>query len=520
MPVDSPTALLARFATITEVLCHRAETSGDDVAYAAGEASLTYRGVLEEAGRLGGCLATAGVRAGDRIAIVLPAGLDFMRVFWAIQWVGAIPCALNPQVPSATALRRAARVRPSLVVYDAANHPSIADATSLRAIDVGSLSRLGGSASRWNGSRDDLAFLQPTSGTSGEPRIAMLRQRNVLDVLAMTAVAANMTYDDILVAWVPPWHDLGLVRFAIGAVCINGTCHIVPPAIQTIPLWLETIARTRATITGAPDFAWRLAARLGDPSLDLSSLRYAINGGEPVRSSTVRSFENRYGLENVVMPGYGLAEATLTVSFSPIGEPVATDARGNVSCGPPTPGVEVRIDETGEILVGGPGVFAGYLDAPEATAEMLRDGWLHTGDEGYLDDGGRLYVLGRRRAMIKRGGAVLSPRELEEAAQNAASVRIAAAFGSSSPQGTEEIVVVLESDASDSAAVVESVSREVMREIGFAPDRILLVASRSIPRTWNGKIRHAALRDEFTSGRLEAAGLVLFDSKKDRPSAV
>ena len=160
-----------------------------------------------------------------------------------------------------------------------------------------------------------------------------------------------------MVSWVPPWHDLGLVRFMIGSVYNGAACHIVTPSIQTIPRWLETITKVRGTISGAPDFAYRLAARFADPSaIDLSSVRWMTNGGEPVRLSTIEAFETRFDCRGVVCPGYGLAEATLGVTCIRPGETIRVDERGNVGCGKALPGVEVKIDVegddgAGEILV-------------------------------------------------------------------------------------------------------------------------------------------------------------------------
>jgi acyl-CoA synthetase (AMP-forming)/AMP-acid ligase II len=297
----------------------------------------------------------------------------------------------------------------------------------------------------------------------------------------------------------------------------------VPPAIRTLPLWLRTASEVRATILGAPDFAWRLATRLVDPAgLDLSSLRFATNGGEPVRQSTILAFEERFGVPGVIRPGYGLAEATLGVTGLRQGEPLRVDARGNVSCGRPLPGVEVRIAQeaggTGEILVRGAAVFSGYFGADEASAEILRDGWLHTGDIGQLDADGHLYVLGRKRAMIKRGGAPLAPREVEEAAEGVPGLRIAAAVGM--PPGpetaTEEIAVAIEIDpACEPSRIAEDVAAAIEKALGFAPDRVVVLAPRTLPRTANGKIRHPELRRELIEGDLERRGAVLFSARRE-----
>ncbi|HEX7679334.1 MAG TPA: AMP-binding protein [Thermoanaerobaculia bacterium] len=343
---------------------------------------------------------------------------------------------------------------------------------------------------------DAIAFLQPTSGTSGEPLAAMITQGNLMASLHSSQDLIDPSSSDVLVGWVPPWHDLGLLRFLLGPVYFGIPCYLIPPAVKTIGEWLGTISTVKGTISGAPDFAWRLATRLVDAgAVDLRSLRFATNGGEPVRASTIAAFEIHFGLHGVLRPGYGLAEATLGVAATRPGEGLRVDERGNVSCGTPLKNVEVRIEDD-EILVQGPAVFAGYFAAAAPTALALRDGWLHTGDVGKRDDDGHLYILGRRRAMIKRGGVMLAPREIEEAVQTLPQVRLAAAVGIAS-ELTEEIVVVVEVEK-DASSIGGLVAAAVERSIGFVPDRVLVQERGSIPRTSNGKIRHAVLRDQLT----------------------
>ena len=213
----------------------------------------------------------------------------------------------------------------------------------------------------------------------------------------------------------------------------------------------------------------------------------------------------------MIRPGYGLAEATLGVTSVRAGENIRLDARGNVACGRPFDDIEVRIDG-GEILVRSAGVFAGYFDANDATRETLRDGWLHTGDIGKLDADGNLYVLARKRAMLKRGGVPLAPRELEEAALTVPGVRIAAAVAlpPAADRVTEEIVITVESNDADHHAMQRAVAHAVESAIGFTPDRVLVLARRAIPRTHNGKIRHDVLRSMLAG----------FSSVRSNPSEI
>ena len=359
--------------TLSAALATRAEQAPGALAFGGRRRNPELRRASEEeAAALAGGLARLGVGPGDRVALLLPAGLDFVRVFFALQMLRAIPCAFDPGAPPETAARRAAQVCPTLTLT--AGAAAAFTAAGLRWAALADVPRQAPIRLLPAGTGDDPAFLQPTSGTSGEPRAAVILQRQALASLRSARDGIGIGTADVLVSWVPPWHDLGLLRFVLGPVYFGAPCHLVEPAIRTLPLWLRTASEVRATILGAPDFAWRLATRLVNPAgLDLSSLRYATNGGEPVRRSTIEAFEARFGTPGVLRPGYGLAEATLGVTSLRPGEPLRVDDRGNVSCGRPLPGVEVRIMEeekmkqekkeeerTGEILVRGAAVFAGY----------------------------------------------------------------------------------------------------------------------------------------------------------------
>jgi acyl-CoA synthetase (AMP-forming)/AMP-acid ligase II len=473
--------------TLREILLARAAHHPDRLAFDDGRRRVTYRELLQRASGQAARLTSAGVRPGDRVALAMSAGVSFAEAFWAAQLLGAATCAFNPHVPPARLERRAARIRPRLTIRDG----DLDGAAGVRRPPPEPPTEPG-----------DLAYLQPTSGTSGEPRAAMLLHSTVLAYLAGDD-EDWATEDDVFVDWVPPWHDYGLVRFIIGGVAHGAPCHIVEPAVRTIPQWLATIARVRATVSGGPDFAYRLALRMVDPAtVDLTSLRNVGNGGEPVRLSSVVGFEQAFDVPGAVRPGYGLAETTLGVVATAPGQPHSADAHGNFALGAPRAGVELRvegdIDSPGEILLRGESIFAGYFDAPEDTAAALRDGWLYTGDVGYVADG-NLYVLGRRRSMIKRGGAVIAPRELEEVAEEVDGVRIAAAVGLPDSVGTTEAAVLAVEHAragsTDEQAVARAVAHAVAVSVGFAPERVVVLPPRSIPRTESGKIRHARLRD-------------------------
>ncbi len=515
--------------TLDAVLTARSGNAPTRLAFSAAAETVTYAELRAETEALAGGLARLGVACGDRVVLVLPAGLAFIRAFFALQRLAAVPCALDPQVPPRTTAARATRVRPRLVLTAGAGAEGIAAACGAAGLPVVDFTTVPRAAPfpEQRGPGNDVALLQLTSGTTGEPRAAVITQKNVLASLRAARELLAIEPKDILVSWVPPWHDLGLLRFVLGPVYFGTPCHLVSPAIRTLGQWLARASEVRATILGAPDFAYRLAARLVNPhGLDLSSLRFATNGGEPIRQSTIVAFEERFHVPGVIRPGYGLAEATLGVTCLRPGERLRVDGHGNVSCGQPLRDVEVRIagsgvetGRVGEILVRGPACFAGYFEAPEESQQALRGGWLHTGDVGALDADGHLYVLSRERALLKRGGVPLAPRELEEPVERLPGVRIAAAVGLP-PAGegaSEEIVLVVEVDPAHGCSpsqLAAAAAATLEGTVGFGAETMLVLAPRSIPRTANGKIRYQELRRKLAGGELDREGSILFTQRR------
>ena len=205
-----------------------------------------------------------------------------MEAFWALQLIGAIACVFNPSVPARTVAGRVERDPSSPGGHRRAGERN---AASRREDDRDGDRR-----------EEDLALLQLTSGTSGAPRASMIRHRNVMAYMRTSSAAGQLAPDDIFVSWVPPWHDLGLIRFIIGPAYYGVSCHIVEAAVNTIPEWLQTISQVRGTLSAAPDFAFRLAVRMVNPeTVDLTSLRFVTSGGEPVRWSSIQAFKTHLG---------------------------------------------------------------------------------------------------------------------------------------------------------------------------------------------------------------------------------
>ena len=516
---------MGSFDSVIDALAGRARDTPDATAFAVGDECVSYGALLEQARALAGAVSACGLPPGGRVAILLPTSLDFIRVLFAVQGLGGVPVAVNPGLPAEAIDRRLAQVRADLAVVSHETRALLGSRPGgavCRLISIADLARHSGPGATpfVRPSPEAVAFLQFTSGTSGEPRAAVTLHRQLTAWIALAGERLDVRPSDRLASWVPLHYGMGLVRFVFGALMFGCPAHLVPASIANLDVWLRTLSRVRATITGCPDTGYRLAARLVRPEgLDLGALRVATNGGETVRVSTIEQFQQRFHVRGAIRPVYGLAEATLGVADTAPGEHLRVDAGGTVSSGRPYRGVEVRIaapdgsdvplGADGEIVVRGETVFAGYFDDPVATSEVLRGGWLHTGDVGSLDGDGYLFVRGRARVLIKRGGALIAPREVEDAVDRVAGVQASAAVGipRASAAGTEELVVVAEVEPDttpDSARhLTERIVREVVRAIGAAPQVIHLVAPGSIPRTATGKTRYPELRRLVEGGELD-----------------
>jgi len=259
---------------------------------------------------------------------------------------------------------------------------------------------------------------------------------------------------------------------------------------------------------------------IGDPSgIDLSSVKQALSGAEPVRFSTIEAFEKKFGVQNLITPCYGLAEATLAVAIWPRRTPLRPDPTGRfLSVGQPCRGVSVRIvDEAGpveaglegEVCVKSPGVMQGYYNNPEATRQAISpDGWLRTGDLGFVDHEGYLFVTGRLKDLIIAGGENIVPVDVEEIVDHIPGVRYSAAVGIESERtGSQRLHVVAEvrEGAGDTAAL-RSLVREIVQRVhqgrGHRPARVLLVRPGTIPKTSSGKIQHSRLARMIADGEL------------------
>ncbi len=357
------------------------------------------------------------------------------------------------------------------------------------------------------------AFVQPSSGTTGDPKGVVIGHGALLANLAAIGEHWDLGSTDVGLSWLPLFHDMGLIGTMINALFLGGTLYHWPTAsfLRSPGRFLQLVGELDVTMTVAPPFALQLVARRQQrrvSTVDLSGLRSILVGAELIRPEVLVDFNAAfapYGLRpTAVTPSYGLAEATVGVTAMPAGSAfriVDLDPHPAVSCGSPLPGVEVACTEAGEVVVRSPALMEGYLDDPAATAATVVDGWLHTGDTGALVDG-ELVVLGRTKEMINRGGLRLPASDFELALAGVDGLlpdRVVAFADTDGP--AERVVVLAESRWTDRAGEAVLGARARLAEAGLPVDVVELVRPGFIPRTTSGKLRRAAARDAWLASR-------------------
>lgn len=395
---------------------------------------------------------------------------------------------------------------------------------------------------------DRLAILQFTSGSTSDPKGVMLPHRTVCANLDAIAMATGLDPDDdVLVSWLPLYHDMGLVGLFTLSMS-TGTSFVLgaPTDFTASPgRWMEWMSTYGGTATAGPNFSYVLAARAlrRADSLDLSRLRIALNGAEPVDPATVASFleaGERHGLRpGAVFPAFGMAEIAIAGTFpepmsglrtDPIDRrvleteryaaPVAPDADGVrhlAILGRPVHGLEIRIvdpvtgdelkeREVGELEIRGTSVTPGYYKRPDANADLFHDGWLRTGDLAYtLDD--EMVMCGRIKDMIIVGGRNVYPEDIERALADVSGVRAGnvIAFGVDGASGKEGLVVVAESKSDDLGEVRRSVAERVRTAVGLPAKDIVLVEPGSLPKTSSGKLQRSLCKLRYLGAELQPA---------------
>ena len=508
--------------TLTELLRRRAEVSPDAQYFHLYGETVTYGRLWAQSARYAAGLARCGVRPGDTVCLIYPTCAEFFYTFFGALWLGAVPVPLYPTLgedATANIFRNSDAVAVATIGWFRSGvDKSVALAPNVgQVLDPTDLDVDGTPPPLAEPAPGDLAFLQYTSGSTGQPRGVMLTHDNLVRTCHFMAEAAGLTPEDRVVSWLPLYHDMGLIGLSFTPPLMAAPVWLLPPDLRNPRQWLDLMTEVRATFTVSPDFGYRNCVRhvRDTHGIDLASLKAALSGAEPVRYSTIRSFEDHFALKNVIAPCYGLAEATLAVSVWPRGQAIRLDPTGRfVSSGAPCRGVSVRIvpraDDgpavplephvEGEIQVKSPGVMRGYYSNPEATARVLSpDGWLRTGDLGFLDEDGFLYVTGRIKDVMILGGENVIPADVEEVVDAVAGVRYSAAVGVESARtGTQRLHVIAEvRDESASPEAYHTLVRDIVQRVhaarGHRPARVLLVRAGTIPKTSSGKIQRARL---------------------------
>ncbi|MHB9857122.1 fatty acyl-AMP ligase [Streptomyces sp. YIM S03343] len=566
--------------TLADSLRLRAGQQPDQTAYVFlrngehEEATLTYR-ELDTAARARAHAFTAAGLDGGSAVLLHPSGLEFIRALLGCMYAGIAGAPV--QVPSrARGLERLRRIADdagtSVVLTTAAvkseleerfgDRPELAGITLIdtESIDGGAADR----AARFEPRPQDVALLQYTSGSTGDPKGVMVTHANFLSNVAETDGLWPSRPDGRIVSWLPLFHDMGLLFGVILPLWAGIPSYLMAPDafIRRPARWLEAISRFRGTHSAAPSFAYELCARAFaegriPPGLDLSSWRVAVNGAEPVRWHTLRAFTEaftRFGFaEHAVCPGYGLAENTLKTTGSPQdrppsvlwlssadlgegrvvpGDPAAESVSPVVGCGPPAPGTAVRIVDPvtrtvcppgriGEIWISGPCVAGGYRGRPEETEETFRSRiagapavagpHLRTGDLGFIHDG-ELYVTGRLKDIIIRKGRNFYPQDIElsvETAHSGLRPNCAAAFSVDDGR-TERLVVVVEADGrvlrtTDADTLRQRIRDGVWDGQRLEVDDVLLIRRGVLPKTSSGKVQRRLCRKRYLAGDLPPA---------------
>jgi acyl-CoA synthetase (AMP-forming)/AMP-acid ligase II len=568
-----PDLVRAEFASLVDVLAERAATQPDDRAFVflseqrREEASLTFSELERQARALAAALSERAA-PGDRALLILPPGLAFLVAFFGCLLAGVIA------VPMMVPRRASSRDASASIVADCTPRVAIGTA-ALAASRRDVVERLHVAGVGWmdadacgeaatevrlpRRTRADLAFLQYTSGSTSAPKGVMVSHGNLLDNLEMIRVALGNTRRSTYVNWVPLYHDMGLILNVLSCFYVGALGVLMAPVTFTKrPLnWLRAISDYRAEVACAPNFAYDLCVSRFRPEemagVDLSSWRNALNGAEPVRADTIEKFATMFGAHGfdpaASYPAYGMAEATLLISggrrsAGPITRTVSraglqrheavapsddADAQVQVGCGRTLVGERIAIvdpetrerlspDRVGEIWVNGPNVAQGYWGNAEATVETFKaqiageaGDWLRTGDLGFLDRDGELFITGRIKDVVIIRGINHYPQDIEATVQASHPTlrrNCGAAFAALDERGVEKLVVVQEVERTQRHAIsvddIEGTIREaVVTEHDCVPDHVVLLRPGGIPKTTSGKIQRRLTRQLWERGELD-----------------
>ncbi len=554
--------------TLTEVLHLYAEKDPERphiyLQNEKGKEEIIRYGKLYEMGkRVAQGLINKGLKHGETVAIMLPTSPEFFYAFFGVLLAGAIPVPIYPPfrvdqieeyAKREALILRNAGVR-VLITFKRAETlskllqnfiPSLLEVTT---VDV--LITNGGKFSATPLESADLALIQYTSGSTGNPKGVLLSHANLLANIKTYGEGIDIQPTDVAVSWLPLYHDMGLIGAWLGSLYYGVPLTLLSPLsfLSRPERWLWAIHYHRATISAGPNFAYELCIKKIDDEaikgLDLSSWRLAFNGAEMIYAKTMDRFAKRfarYGFQKqAFFPAYGLAECSLALTFPPLKReprvdriqrkpfekegraiPLQEDEKNFyefVSCGKSVRGHDVRVVNeknepvserwVGNIQFQGPSAMQGYYRNPEATKAIYHDGWWDTGDLGYLADG-ELFITGRLKDLIIKAGRNYYPGEIEEIASLAKGVRkgCVAAFGiTDEVRGTERLVIVAEIGESNKDGIRDEIVKKVIAQLGIPPDEVILVSPHTVPKTSSGKLRRSTCKKDYLDGKLGRRGI-------------
>ena len=519
---------------------------------------MPYRELREAAIRLAHGLLASGLVAGDRVGLIAETDADFIRAFFACQYAGLAPAPLPLPAPFGG---RAGYVEHIARMLESAGAKAVFGPASLRdwleeagaglglkiSGAIGDIDLAGGSGALPAIDRDGLSYLQFSSGSTRFPLgVAVTHGALMANCSAIGRHGLKVGPADRAVSWLPLYHDMGLIGFFLAPMACQVSLDLLPTAafVRRPLLWLDLISRNRASISYSPTFGYELCARRAETmsvdGLDLSTWRAAGIGGDMIRPHVMGAFAERFapaGFDSsAFVASYGMAEATLALSFAPLGrglrtetldvdllerQQVAAEPRARSSrtrefalCGPPLPGHDlvVRGDDgailpdrsVGRIFARGPSLMHAYFEQPEETGRVLSaDGWLDTGDIGYFT-GGEIVITGRAKDLIIVNGRNVWPQDLEWTAEaEVAPLRSGDVAVFSIPgEGEEKVVAVVQCRTSDPSAR-DGISTEVagcLRARHGIEAEVVLAPAHALPRTSSGKLSRSRAKAMFQAG--------------------
>ena len=537
---------------------------------AGSEASYSYTAVERASARFGGALQALGLRKGDRVALILPTNDDFILCFLGAIRAGIVPVPIYPPMAlgqlqtyldntrhivaksGARALVTNAKIKRLLGTVQA-ECPALEQVVAVEGIRE-SLEPLKAEKI----ALDDVAFLQFTSGSTSRPKGVTLTHANLsANVKCIMEDGLRIRPDDTGISWLPLYHDMGLIGFVLAPLYHRVPIVYLPPLLflKRPVVWFQAVTKHRGSIAYAPNFAYALCVkriRAHDlEGIDLSTWRVAGCGAEPIRPETLENFCETFGKvgfkKEAMYPSFGMAEASLGVAFTELGEGMKTisvdgpvlwgsgdvkhvpeddeNAVRLVSCGPPFPGHQIQIFEpedalserplpegkVGEIRIAGPSVMRGYWEDAERTREAFAGPFLRTGDLGFLSSG-HLFICGRSKEVIIVNGRNYYPQDMEWEAGKVDGVRRGnvVAFGAKDPSGQERdrerVVMAFEVQDAERLAQASglgvAVRKAVQEGMGLTLDDLVALPPGALPKTSSGKLQRAKTRELYETGEL------------------